>query len=198
MPFKNPHPLYQTWNSMKQRCYNKNNPSYHNYGGRGIKICNRWHHFHNFASDMSEKPPNHSIDRIDNDGEYSPENCRWATKREQQRNRRKPVFVTIEGKEYRAIELADIVGCKTDTIIARAERGLSFDEVMSKEPLRDLSGLALGGKASGAKNRAKTHCPKGHEYTEANTQVSKAGRRSCRKCRAERERLRYRRKKEGR
>jgi len=84
------HPLYKTWGNMKRRCYNKNREDYDNYGGRGIKVCDRWlDSFPNFLSDMGVKPSkSHSLDRKENDGDYTPENCRWATKEEQTLNQR--------------------------------------------------------------------------------------------------------------
>ena len=81
-------PEYVAWSSMRQRCDNPNNCRYMTYGGRGIRICERWNCFENFASDMGLRPSrHHSLDRICNDGDYEPSNCRWATRSQQQRNK---------------------------------------------------------------------------------------------------------------
>lgn len=182
MPFKKNPPYYHVWASMLDRCRNPNNIQYADYGGRGIRVCEQWKAYRNFAADMGPRPDGMTLDRINNDGNYEPGNCRWATRKEQQRNQRRAVYVMIEGQRYRAIELADRSGLKSDTIIARAKRGLSYDEVMSPERRHDLSGFALGGKVSGAKRRAKTHCSNGHLMDERNTYFTKEGWRNCRTC----------------
>ena len=87
-------PMYRRWYNIKSRCNNPNNEKWKHYGGRGIYLCERWEQFENFVEDMGPQPtPKHTVGRVDNDGPYSPENCRWETILQQQNNKRTSVFV---------------------------------------------------------------------------------------------------------
>lgn len=115
-PSEAKHPLYHTWYAMVARCQNPRAQSYHNYGGRGITVCDRWlESFENFYADMGDRPSNkHSLDRIDNDGPYSPENCRWATWEEQANNRRNNVWIEFQGERLSAAQWSRRLGVAID------------------------------------------------------------------------------------
>lgn len=92
---------YQSWRQMRQRCNNQNNPNYKNYGGRGIKICQRWNNFFNFLADMGERPEGLIMDRIDNNGNYEPDNCHWVTRKISNLNSRHIKLSTEKAKDIR-------------------------------------------------------------------------------------------------
>lgn len=176
---------------MRQRCNNSNAPQYQDYGGRGIRVCARWDSYANFLADMGEKPEGMSLDRIKVNGHYTPKNCRWATQTEQMRNLRITRRVKIEGKTYVAADLADILGVKIDTIVARAKACSTYAEMMDPNRRVYTDGLALGGLSNGKRQQSKTHCPNGHAYDEANTYFTKEGWRSCRQCKNIKQMARY-------
>ncbi len=129
----NPHPLYKTWNAMIQRCTNLNVSNYKNYGGRGITVCDRWLDVCNFIADMGSKPTrNHSLDRIDNNQGYSPENCKWATETEQTRNRRSNKMLTYKGKTQCLSDFAKEIGVKMSVLSARLKAGWSIERALVK------------------------------------------------------------------
>jgi len=192
MPFKKVPPLYSVWQGMKRRCYNKSSKQYCDYGGRGITVCDGWiSDYKAFEADMSPRPTGHTLDRIDNDGGYSPENCRWANKTTQQRNRRDTVKVVIDGTEYVAAELSHKHGIKADTIVARARKGFSISEVISHSRLpfvltEEHKAKIKKGQQASLANRA--HCKHGHEFTSDNTHINRHGHRICRQCGKEKSR----------
>ena len=119
-PFK-PHytPTYQSWQAMRQRCLNPNHPHFHNYGGKGIAICDRWNSFQNFKADMGERPAACSIDRIDSSKGYTPSNCRWATRTEQNRNNSQNKLIVYKGDTKCLSAWCELFGLRYHTIYAR-------------------------------------------------------------------------------
>ncbi len=99
---------YEMWKNIIQRCTNSNNSRYKDYGGRGIRVCEAWRSFDHFFEDMGERPPNTSIDRIDNNKGYYKANCRWATRKEQARNTRTNKLITINGETKCLVEWCEI------------------------------------------------------------------------------------------
>jgi transcriptional regulator with GAF, ATPase, and Fis domain len=109
--------LYRVWANMKSRCSDKKTPAYEWYGARGITVCERWLKFENFAADMGEPPSStHSLDRIDSKGPYAPNNCRWATAREQAENRSKTIWVVLRGERVTLAEANRRLGLSPSAI----------------------------------------------------------------------------------
>jgi len=117
---------------MRSRCNNPKFTNYATYGGRGIKVCERWDSFENFLEDMGPRPKGYTIDRIDPNGDYCPENCRWASWAEQQRNRRDTRFITWDGRTQCVTDWADELGIPRSTISWRLQNGRSDLEAIGK------------------------------------------------------------------
>lgn len=135
------HKDYNLYKEMKKRCRQKSSKCYKNYGGRGIKVCDRWNNFKNFNKDMGDRPsPDMSIDRIDNDGDYCPENCRWATRKQQSRNTRKSRYITYKGQRKCIAYWAEKMGLKWTTIRRRIEMGWSVSDALEKPVMKKSRG----------------------------------------------------------
>lgn len=125
---------YRIWRHMRSRCENKRHPAFKDYGGRDIKVCARWMDFSAFFLDMGPRPSaKHSIDRIDNSRGYEPGNCRWATSKEQNRNRRDNVRFEHSGHFATLAEHCEKCGVKYSTALARLKKGASFSMVLQKD-----------------------------------------------------------------
>jgi hypothetical protein len=123
------HPLWVTWRNIMYRCYKTEDEHYPNYGGRGITVCERWHDPRNFIADMDPKPGDYySIDRIDVNGPYSPDNCRWATPKEQSNNKRKKIQIGDEA--HTATEWCEMQGIPAYYYWNRRRKGLSPSQAL--------------------------------------------------------------------
>jgi len=115
------------WLAMKRRCYNVNNPDYHRYGGRGIKVCDRWlESFKNFYADMGAKPEGHSIDRIDYNGDYTLENCKWSNSFEQANNKSTNARYVYGDEEHTIAEWSRIVDMPQTLLRKRLHSGMKM------------------------------------------------------------------------
>jgi len=123
---------YQSWQCMKSRCDKPSNVRYSEYGGRGVTYCDRWKSFENFYADMGEPPtPKHTLDRKEVNGNYEPDNCRWATQKEQANNRRNNVFVEWQGQRMTVTQLAERTGFPLSNLRHRLKRGWSVEDAIS-------------------------------------------------------------------
>lgn len=125
-------PEYISWKAMRGRCNNPNHHAYERYAGRGITVCDRWDDYDNFLEDMGRRPDlSYTLDRIDNDKGYSPENCRWATKREQILNSRTSRKLTFRGETLGVKEMAEKYGMSHQTMIYRMKKGMTLEEALT-------------------------------------------------------------------
>jgi hypothetical protein len=131
-------PLHKTWMRMNRRCNNKNSESYHRYGGRGIKVCDRWKSFENFYNDMF---PSYSegmtLERVDNDKDYEPSNVRWATKKEQANNRSTNRIITSDGVSKTLMQWSEVTGIPRTCIESRIKLGWSVERALTT-PVRKI------------------------------------------------------------
>ena len=113
-------PEYRSWQHMRSRCNNLNNQDYRYYGGRGIKVCERWNDFSLFYKDMGDKPgKDYTLDRINNEGNYEPSNCKWSNRLEQRLNNSQRIFVDYDGSNIDLFELSDICGLEYKILYER-------------------------------------------------------------------------------
>lgn len=157
-------PEYFAWLSARRRCHEPSAKNYPRYGGRGIWMCDRWRaSFDAFISDMGDRPsPDHSLDRIDNNGPYSPDNCRWATLRVQMRNMRKNVFITHQGRTLILTDWAELLGVGYATLRYRI-RKWGVDEAFAKPVGTYVKSSRYAGKYS---KKSQHATPLGTSSTE--------------------------------
>lgn len=165
-------PIATVYKSMKDRCRNQNNPNFYRYGGRGIVVCERWllphgNGYRNFKNDLGQRPDGFTLERKDNDGPYSPDNCKWASHDDQYANRSSNRWLSHGGERRTLKQWSKILGIPYTTICNRYGDGLPAHEILNTK--------ILWGKG-------KTHCKRGHEFTEINIYTDRRGSRHCRTC----------------
>lgn len=128
------HPLYGVWANMVSRCLNPDNKRFPDYGGRGVGVCSRWLSPENFIADMSPRPEGQTLERSDNNGHYSPENCRWATREEQASNKRNVPLHELGGERLSIAQWARRYGLPAETLRSRVRAGVSLVEALSAAP----------------------------------------------------------------
>ena len=149
-------PTHTVWSSMIDRCTRETHTEWRNYGGRGISVCERWRVFSNFLADMGERPSmEYTIERIDNSKDYSPHNCRWATRKEQARNTRKNVTYNVDGEILCETDAAKVLGVTRDRMKRLARRGFT----LSKSNSEFLQTVHVQGKmiSHNGKTQSVTH-----------------------------------------
>ena len=128
---------YTIWRSMLVRCYTKHHPTYKNYGKRGITVCQKWHNFESFYSDMGVRPTSrHCLERVNNNAGYSPDNCVWATYKNQQNNKRNNLNITYKSKTMTVAEWENWLGVRKNFLWKRLNRGWSVEAAITTPTLR--------------------------------------------------------------
>jgi hypothetical protein len=127
---------YNVWYGMRRRCIDPNVRDYGRYGGRGIKVCDRWQKFENFLADMGECPKDRSLDRINNDGNYEPSNCRWATPREQSANSIGAQMITFAGRTQHQSDWMRELGLTPGALWHRLKDGWSLERALTTHKVR--------------------------------------------------------------
>lgn len=142
---------YHVWSGIKNRCYNKNEKSYPDYGGRGVTMCDEWKDsFETFYRDMGSRPSHkHTIERRENDKGYTKENCVWATRKEQANNRRNNLYYELNGESKTLQEWCDELCIKYMTVYARLKRGMTFEEAIQ---FVDYTAITFDGATMSLKN----------------------------------------------
>lgn len=131
------------WGQMIARCYDPKNHKYKSYGARGIRVCDRWICYRLFMEDMGERPQGKTLDRINNDGDYSPDNCRWATYSDQSQNRRDNNNITFNGQTKCLTEWERITGIYRKTIHKRLNSGWSIEDALTRPVQKSKSHKAM-------------------------------------------------------
>ena len=132
--------LYFVWWQMMNRCYNEKFQDFKNYGGRGIRVVDRWHDVSNFIADMQEgSAKGLQLDREDNDGYYSKQNCRWVTRKQNNRNKRTNLFIELDGVSMTAIEWSEATGVRYATILSRYGSGVRGNDLFKPIKQRVVS-----------------------------------------------------------
>lgn len=130
--------IYKIWSNMLERCHNPKRHVFPYYGGRGIKVCDRWMSFENFLADMGHEPEGYTLDRIDTNGNYEPDNCRWASRKEQARNTRRNNVISFNGKSLSLSEWEEELGISQKVLCSRLRSGWTPEDALTR-PLRVVS-----------------------------------------------------------
>lgn len=133
-------PVYHVWHAMLMRCDSHRDPAYKDYGGRGVKVCNRWRDFTVFKADMGPRPPDLMLERKDVNGNYEPRNCCWATALEQANNRRNNRLLEYRGEALTVAEWARRLDASKSGLLHRLKSGWSIEEALTKPFDRSLNG----------------------------------------------------------